>query len=63
MGQRGFLVAAVEQGKRVLVKVGTSFEVGDHDFTKVTLIPSVTLVNDIPTEITGSWYSGQVFFA
>ena len=58
-----FPVAAVERGKRVLVKVGASFEVGDHDFTKFSLVPSVTLVNDIPTEITGSWYSGQVFFA
>ena len=63
VGEPDFPVAAVEWSKRVLVKVGASFEVGDHDFTKFTLIHCVTLVNDIPTEITGSWYSGQVFFA
>ena len=63
VGEPGFPVAAVEWGKRILVKVGASFEVGDHDFTKFSLVPSVILVNDIPTEITGSWYSGQVFFA
>ena len=34
VGEPGFPVAAVERGKRVLVKVGASFEVGDHDFTK-----------------------------
>ena len=63
IGEPGFPVAAVERGKRVLVKVGASFEVGDHDFTKFSIVPSVTLVNDIPTEITGSWYSGKVFYA
>ena len=45
-----------------MVKVGASFEVGDHDFTKFSMVPSVTLVNDIPTEITGSWYTGKVFY-
>ena len=45
------------------MKVGASFEVGDHDFTKFSIVPSVILVNDIPTEITGSWYSGKVFYA
>ena len=47
IGEPGFPVAAVERGKRVLVKVGSSFEVGDHDFTKFGMVPSVTLVNDI----------------
>ena len=46
----------MDQGKRVLVKVGASSEVGDHDFTKFSMVPSVSLVNvnDIPIEITGS---------
>ena len=52
----------MERGKRVLVKVGASFEVGDDDFTKFSLTPSVTLINEIPTEISGSWYSGRVFY-
>ena len=63
VGEPGFLVAAAERGKKVLVKVGGSFEVGDHDFTKFGLVPSVTLVNTIPSEISGSWYRGSVYFA
>ncbi len=27
------------------------------------MVPSVSFINDIPTEITGSWYTGQVFYA
>ncbi len=60
VGEPGFLVAAAERGRRVLVRVGSSFEVGDHDFTKYSLIPSVSLIVDIPEDICGSWYSGQV---
>ena len=63
VGEPGFPVAAAERGKRVLVKVGATFEVGDHDFTKFSLVPSVTLVNNIPSEISGSWYRGSVCFA
>ena len=63
IGEPGFLVAAAERGKKVLVKVGSSFEVGDHDFTKLILVPSVTLVNTIPSEISGSWYRGSEYFA
>ena len=47
IGEPGFPVAAAERGRRVLVKVGTSFEVGDHDFTKFSMIPSVVLQNQI----------------
>lgn len=61
VGEPGYPVAAVERGRRVLVKVGTSFEVADHDFTKFSLIPSVALQNTIPDDITGSWYRGKVF--
>ena len=45
----------------MLVRVGSSFEVGDHDFTKFSMIPSVALVNEIPTDIAGSWYNGNVY--
>lgn len=41
VGEPGFPVAAAEYGKRVLVRVGTTFEVDNHDFTKFSLIPSV----------------------
>ena len=43
-----------------MVSATKTFEVGDHDFSKVSVIPSVSLLVDIPAEISNSWYSGQV---
>ena len=62
VGEPRYPVAA-ERGKRVLVSRDLSFEVSDHDFCKFSLIPSVCLSVDIPDDITGSWYSGQVLAA
>ena len=45
----------------MLVSLNQSFKVCDHVFTRFSLIPSVTLPIDIPEEIDGSWYQGQVF--
>ena len=59
VGEPGFPVAAAECGRQVLVHSSTSFEVGDHDFTRVSIIPSVSFVVDIPDDIGGSWYTGQ----
>ena len=61
VGEPGFPVAAAERGKKVLVRAGTTMEVGDHDFTKFSVVPSVALVVDIPDKIDESWYRGQVF--
>ena len=60
VGEPGFPVAAAERGRQVLVHSSTSFEVGDHDFTKSSITPSVTFLVDIPDDIAGSWYAGQV---
>ena len=60
VGEPGYPVAAAERGRRVLVRRDESFEVGDHDFTKFSIVPSVSLSVDIPEDIAGSWYSGQV---
>ena len=60
VGEPGFPVAAAERVRRVLVYAGAFFEIGDHDFTKFSLIPSVALVNDIPSALEDSWYRGQV---
>jgi len=35
--------------------------VGDHDFTKFSLIPSVAFIIDIPATIHGSWCDGEVY--
>ena len=48
--------ASVEHGKKVLVGVDRAFEVGDHDFTRCSLTPSVTLVINTPDSIEG-WKS------
>ena len=44
----------------MLVRPGAVFEVSDHDFSKFSIIPSVTLLVDIPSDISGSWYHGSV---
>ena len=61
VGEPGYPVAAVERGKKVLVAIGKSLQVGDHDFTKCSLIPSVTMFCDIPENMTESFYRGQVY--
>ena len=60
VGEPNYPVAAAERGKRVLVSRNQTFEVADHDFTKFSLIPSVSFVVDIPEDVSDSWYSGQV---
>ena len=61
VGEPGFPVAAAaERGRRVLTVAGSSFLVGDHNFTKVSLVPSVVLDIPIPDDVSESWYSGNV---
>ena len=60
VGEPGYPVAAVDRGKKVVVSTDSSFQVADHDFTKFSITPSVTLVIDIPDTIEGSFYRGQV---
>jgi len=60
IGEPGFPVAAAECGKRVIVSMEKEFSIGDHDFTKFSLIPSASFIIDIPDTIDGSWYDGEV---
>ena len=74
IGEPGTPIAAVTRGKRVIVGINESFQVTDHDFSKISLIPDGTLIQDVPsrdeddksgaikTEL-GAWYSGQVFYS
>lgn len=55
-----FPVAAAERGRHVLVGPNETFEVADHDFTKFSVVPSVSFVINIPETIEGSWYKGEV---
>jgi len=60
-GEPKFPVAAAERGRRIPVRHDENLAVGDHDFTKFGLVPSVVLINDLPEEISESWYNGQVY--
>ena len=61
VGEPGFPLAAAERGREVVVSTSDTFVVGDHDFSKFKIIPSVTLLVHIPDTIEGSFYTGQVF--
>ena len=61
VGEPGYPVAAVERGKRVIVARNRDFLVADHDFTRFSLVPSVSFFIDIPEEISESWFQGQVW--
>ena len=60
VGEPGFPVAVAERGRRVIVSLNEEFQVGDHEFTRFSIIPSVIFHIDIPDSIEGSWYDGQV---
>ena len=51
IGEPGFPVAAAERGKRVIVSCDSTFQVGDHDFTRMGIVPSVCLSIDIPENL------------
>ena len=59
VGEPNNPVAAAERGQRVIVRSDEFFTVGDHDFTRFSLIPSVVFILKIPEEISDSWYSGM----
>ena len=60
IGEPEHPVAAIERGKQVVVTTNETFAVSDHDFTKCSLIPSVTMLCNIPDNMEGSFYRGQV---
>ena len=60
VGHPGSPVAAAERGRQALVHSSSSFQVGDHDFTNMSITPSVSFVVDIPENINESWYDGLV---
>lgn len=55
-----FPIAAVDRGREVIVSLKETFCVGDHDFSKFSLIPSVILLIDIANSMEESWYTGEV---
>ena len=61
VGEPGFPIAAAERGRQVIVSSHATFAVGDHDFAKFKLTPSVILLVNIPEFIDMSFYMGKVF--
>ena len=61
VGEPGYPVAAVERGRQVIVAKDKIMAVGDHDFTRISLTPSVTFSVDVPEDTEGSFYRGKVF--
>ena len=62
-GEPGTPLAAIERGRQVLVSMGQTFQVADHDFSKMTLTPSVILDLEVPATIEGSFCGGKVHVA
>ena len=60
VGEPNAPVSSAERGRQVIVHSGTSLQSSDYDFTTFSIIPSVVLWCDIPAEISGSWYDGEV---
>ena len=54
LGEPNYPVAAAERGRRVLVRRSEVLEVADHDFTRFSLIPSVILSTNIPSDASNS---------
>ena len=61
IGEPNYPVAAAERGKRVIVRSDEVLSVGDHNFTKFSLVPSVIFILNIPEQISDSWYSGMTW--
>ncbi|PKB95198.1 hypothetical protein RhiirA5_475802, partial [Rhizophagus irregularis] len=49
------------RNRRSMVAQNSTLAAADHDFTKLSITPSVTFFISIPNEISGSFYDGQVF--
>ena len=61
VGEPNCPVATVERGKEVLVSKGKKLAVSDHDFTRLSLTPSVAMIIDVPESIEESFHRGRVF--
>ena len=55
-GEPGFPVAAAERGWRVIVSLNEEFQVGDHDFTRFSIIhvSCFILIYQIPSKVLGT---------
>ena len=48
VGEPDYPLVAVARGKREIVGENKSFQVADHDFSKLSIVPDGTLIQTIP---------------
>lgn len=60
IGEPGFAVSTGVRGKKTVTPTSVTLTAGDHDMTKSSLTPSVTLQNDIPKSCDDSFVRGKV---
>ena len=70
VGEPDFPIASVTKGKKVILGINQSFEVSDHDFSKISIIPDAVFVQKSPENkqqddegFQSSWFSGKVFYS
>ena len=61
VGEPNCPLSAVTRGKRVLVAKGQVLKSSDHDFSTLSLTPTVVLLHDIPFAVDNSWYRGTPY--
>ena len=49
--ESGYPLSALRRGCRVLVATNESYQVGDYDFRKINVIPTVILLNNITEKL------------
>ena len=60
IGEPGFAVSTGVRGKQTIVPTSTTLVAGDHDMTKSSLTPSVSLQCEIPDNSEQSFVRGKV---
>ena len=59
VGEPSFPVAVLPHGRWVLVEKNEMFQAADHDFSNLSLIPIIILINHISESVKDSWYQGE----
>jgi hypothetical protein len=57
----GIATSTGVRNKKSLILAGMDLTSSDHDYTKLSLTPSVMLFSEIPNKISDSFYNGQVY--
>ena len=60
VGEPACPVAAAERGRQVIEHGRSALQVADHDFTRLSIVPSVVFEVNNPDSIAGSWYDANV---